>query len=65
MYETLSIEREGHLTWLTLNRPEALNAMNRAMVDELNDFFEQLPHDRDTRVLALRGAGRAFVRDWI
>ena len=60
MYETLSIEREGHLTWLTLNRPDALNALNRLMVDELNDFFGRLPEDRETRVLALRGAGRAF-----
>ncbi len=60
MYETLSIEREGHLTWLTLNRPAALNALNRAMVDELNDFFEGLSQDRETRVVAMRGAGRAF-----
>jgi len=60
MYETLSVEREGHLTWLTLDRPAALNALNRRMVDELNDFFEQLPQDRETRVLVLRGAGRAF-----
>jgi enoyl-CoA hydratase len=60
MYETLAVEREGHLTWLTLNRPEALNALSRAMVRELRDFFWNLADDRETRVLVVRGAGRAF-----
>jgi enoyl-CoA hydratase len=60
MYETLAVEREGHLTWLTLNRPASLNALSRQMVDELRDFFWNLGDDRETRVLVLRGAGRAF-----
>jgi enoyl-CoA hydratase len=60
MYETLEVKREGHLTWLTLNRPESLNAMNPALIRELSNFFQALPQDRDTRVVALRGAGRAF-----
>jgi enoyl-CoA hydratase/carnithine racemase len=60
MYETLAVEREGHLTWLTLNRPDALNALSAAMVDELRDFFWRLPDDRETRVVVVRGAGRAF-----
>jgi len=60
MYETLSVEREGHLTWLTLNRPAALNALSRAMVTELRAFFDGLGEDRETRVVVVRGAGRAF-----
>ena len=60
MYETLAVEREGHLTWLTLNRPDALNALSAAMVRELRDFFWQLADDRETRVVVVRGAGRAF-----
>lgn len=60
MYETLRVEREGHLTWLTLDRPDALNAMSRTLIRELGQFFHALPDDRDTRVLVLRGAGRAF-----
>jgi enoyl-CoA hydratase len=60
MYETLKIEREGHLTWLTLDRPAALNAMSRTLIRELGDFFWRLHDDRETRVLVLRGAGRAF-----
>ena len=60
MYETLAVEREGHLTWLTLNRPDALNALSAAMVRELRDFFWNLGDDRETRVVVVRGAGRAF-----
>lgn len=60
MYETLAVEREGHCTWLTLNRPEALNALSRTMVNELRDFFWNVGDDRETRVVVVRGAGRAF-----
>ena len=59
-YETLEVAREGHLAWLTLRRPEALNAMNAQLVTELRDVLAGLPDDRETRVLVLRGAGRAF-----
>lgn len=60
MYETLRIAREGHLTWCTLDRPASLNAMSATLVTELRDFFGALPDDRETRVVVLRGAGRAF-----
>ncbi len=60
MYETLRVDREDHLTWLTLDRPKSLNALNRQMVAELFDFFSGLPADTQTRVVAVRGAGRAF-----
>lgn len=60
MYETLELEREGALAWLTLNRPERLNAMSRQLVAELRDFLAKLTDDREIRVVVLRGAGRAF-----
>jgi enoyl-CoA hydratase len=60
MYETLAVERDKHLTTLTLNRPDALNALSRQMVNELRDFFWNLAEDTETRVVILRGAGRAF-----
>jgi len=59
-YTTLDVKRDNQVTWLTLNRPDALNALNSTMVTELRDFFGSLPADRDTRVVVLRGAGRAF-----
>jgi enoyl-CoA hydratase len=60
MYETLAVAREGNATWLTLNRPESLNALSRRMVDELRDFFWRLGEDTETRLVIVRGAGRAF-----
>ena len=52
-------EREG-VAWLTMNRPERLNAMNPALVDALRHYFQALPGRRDVRVVVLQGAGRAF-----
>ena len=60
MYDTLRIEREEHLTWLTLDRPDHLNAMNGTLIREVRDFFWNLGDDRDTRVVVMRGAGRVF-----
>ena len=59
-YETISIEKRGQVDWLTLNRPESLNAINTPMVTELRDYFGGLMEDRDTRIVVMRGAGRAF-----
>jgi len=59
-YETLELRREGPVAWLTLNRPERLNALSPVLVDELREFLAGLPADRETRVVVLRGAGRAF-----
>jgi len=59
-YTTLEVTRRDHVTWVTLNRPDALNAMNRALVRELRAFFSALSEDRETRLVILRGAGRAF-----
>ncbi|MFM7144046.1 MAG: enoyl-CoA hydratase-related protein, partial [Alphaproteobacteria bacterium] len=60
MFETIRVEREGHLTWLVLNRPDALNAMDDRLIAEVSEFFHGLPDDRETRVVAMRGEGRAF-----
>jgi len=59
-YETLRLDREGPLDWLTLNRPERLNAMDGRMCDELQDYFGGLSTRNVTRVVLLRGAGRGF-----
>lgn len=59
-YETLDLRRDGAVDWLALNRPQALNAINVAMVRELRDYFDGLAENTATRVVVLRGAGRAF-----
>jgi len=59
-YETLAIEKKSEVDWVTLNRPDALNSLNTVLVDELLDYFDGLYFNRTTRVVVLRGAGRAF-----
>jgi enoyl-CoA hydratase/carnithine racemase len=59
-YETIRVERRGAVDWLTLNRPDSLNAITTQMVGELSDYFGGLFNDRDCRVVVMRGAGRAF-----
>lgn len=59
-YETFTVEKRGAAEWVTLNRPEVLNAISLQMVHELSDYFGKLFHDRETRVVVLRGAGKAF-----
>lgn len=59
-YETLRLEREGPIDWLTLNRPERLNAIDGRMAGELQEYFGRLHTRHATRVVVLRGAGRGF-----
>ncbi len=59
-WKTLDVRREGALLWVTLNRPESMNALNPTLVDELRELFGGLPQQQDVRVVVLRGAGRAF-----
>jgi enoyl-CoA hydratase/carnithine racemase len=59
-YRTITVEKRGAADWLTLNRPDLLNAISLEMVDELSDYFGKLYNDRETRVVVMRGAGRAF-----
>ena len=59
-YETITVDVRGAAHWLTLNRPDSLNAINTKMATELRDYFGNLFQDRDCRVVVMRGAGRAF-----
>ena len=59
-YETLHVEHADGVDWLTLNRPEALNSINTQMVTDLRDYFGGMMENTDTRVIVMRGEGRAF-----
>jgi len=59
-YETFRVERRGEVDWLTLDRPDALNAMNARMIAELAEYFGARVHDTRTRVIVLRATGKAF-----
>ena len=59
-YETFIVDKRGAGDWVTLNRPESLNAMSRTMMLELQHYFGELYTDHSVRIVVLRGAGRAF-----
>jgi len=59
-YQTVAVRREGPVEWLTLNRPDNLNGFTQTMVDELLDYLTGKLDDHATRIIVLRGAGRAF-----
>lgn len=53
-------EERGEVLWLTLNRPDQLNALNPPLITALREAFESLRRNHDIRVVVLRGNGRAF-----
>jgi len=58
---TLTVERQDAIAIVTLNRPEAMNAMSKAMRLALYDAITDLNQDAAIRVIVLTGAGRAFT----
>jgi enoyl-CoA hydratase len=61
-YETLLVEYNENVTVLTLNRPKVLNALNAALLRELDEAIQALAADDTVRAIVLRGAGgKAFA----
>ena len=52
-YETLEIRKDGAVDWVTMNRPDRLNAINRKLTDEMSDYFGRLYTDHATRIVRL------------
>jgi len=60
-FKTIIYEKKENVAWITLNRPEVLNAQNNQMREELVQALEDARNDEDIRVIVLTGAGdRAF-----
>src|SRR6266851_10530633 len=59
-YETILYERRGATALITLNRPERLNAVNAAMLRELDAAMDAAEADEAVRAIVLAGAGNGF-----
>lgn len=59
-YEFITVERDGKVAVITLNRPDVLNAINFEMDNELHDALWAAEADEDVRVIVITGAGKAF-----
>jgi enoyl-CoA hydratase len=60
-FEFVQLERRDGIAVMTLNRPEALNAWNAKMREEMRDAVRSLVEDDALRVAIVTGAGRAFA----
>ena len=60
-YSTLLFEQKGQIGIVKINRPEALNALNATVLDELSAIFGEIDADDSIGLAILTGEGRAFV----
>ena len=67
--DELTVESDGPVRTVIINRPDALNAVNKPLHWALANVWRQLAADQEARVVILTGAGRAFCAggdlDWI
>lgn len=59
-YDRIRVEGDGAVRTLVLDRPDALNALDREMLAQIDDALETLAADPEARVLIVTGSGRAF-----
>ncbi len=62
-YENILTERRGDtdgILWITLNRPQRLNALSMDLFADLEDVFREVRKDRSVRCIVITGAGRGF-----
>ena len=57
----VTLEKQGHVGVVTMDRPEALNALNVQTLRELDAVLDQVREDEEIYVLVVTGAGRSFV----
>ena len=60
-FQTILAERRGRVGLIALNRPEALNALNAALVGELNTALDEFEADQRIGCMVLTGSDRAFA----
>ena len=61
MYQTIRLEQQDGIAYLTICRPEVLNALNEEVLGEIEDVVIQLETAKEVKALIVTGEGRAFV----
>ncbi len=59
-YEQIIYDKEGHIVYITLNRPDKLNTLTREMFTSWGEAITEAERDDDAKVIIFRGAGRCF-----
>jgi enoyl-CoA hydratase len=61
MYETILYEKQDGIAIIKINRPEALNALNGQVIQDISDAVDAFATDDEAQVLVITGEGRAFA----
>ncbi|WBW98556.1 short-chain-enoyl-CoA hydratase [Oceanirhabdus sp. W0125-5] len=61
MYENIKLSIENGIATITMDRPQALNALNSQTLKELNSIIDEVECNDDIRVLIITGSGKSFV----
>ncbi len=59
-FETISINKKDHCAYITLSRPERLNAFDMKLGVELSKVLEEISNDNDIKVVVIQGMGKGF-----
>jgi len=60
-FKFVDLEIKDHFATITLNRPEAMNALNETVIAQLDERFTEAEKNSDVKTIVFRGAGKAFV----
>ncbi len=60
MPQFIQVEQRGNIKIVTLNRPDALNAISYKLAEEFHAVLDDVKYDMETRVLVITGTGRSF-----
>jgi enoyl-CoA hydratase/3-hydroxyacyl-CoA dehydrogenase len=59
-FNFVDLETKGPVAYITLNRPEAMNALNETVVDQIAERFDEAENDAAVTTIVIQGAGKAF-----
>jgi enoyl-CoA hydratase len=60
-YKNIIFEKRNNICILTINRPQALNALNSMVIAELNSAVDEITNDKDINLTIITGSGKSFV----
>lgn len=60
-YDYVKLEKKNNIAYLTINRPDALNALNQDVLNDIKCAFEDMKNDDEIKAVIMTGEGRAFV----
>ena len=60
-FNFVDLQIKDDIAWITLNRPEAMNALNSTIIDQLEKVFDEAESNTAVKAIVFQGAGKAFI----